>query len=105
MYVLPWTTCCSQDGANACQYLAEEGDACQLKAAVLCASPWNLDVSSVQLQSTWLGLEVYSKTMGSSMKKLFETWVIYKTALRGLSNRILGTLMKSQRTPASTLKQ
>lgn len=57
------------------QYLGEEGDACQLKAAVLCASPWNLDVSSVQLQSTWLGMEGYSKTMGSNMKRLFEAWV------------------------------
>jgi predicted alpha/beta-fold hydrolase len=55
------------------QYLGEEGDHCQLKAAVLCASPWNLDVSSAHLQSTWLGREVYSKTMGTSMKKLFET--------------------------------
>jgi predicted alpha/beta-fold hydrolase len=54
------------------QYLGEEGDHCQLKAAVLCASPWNLDVSSAHLQSTWLGKEVYSKTMGSSMKRLFE---------------------------------
>lgn len=52
--------------------MGEEGDACQLKSAVLCASPWNLDVSSVNLQSTWIGKEIYSKTMGSSMKQLFE---------------------------------
>ncbi|KAF3403485.1 putative esterase [Penicillium rolfsii] len=63
-------------GANIlANYLGEEGDHCQLKAAVLCASPWNLDVSSVQLQSSWLGKEVYSKTMGSSMKRLFEAHV------------------------------
>lgn len=35
------------------------------------SNPWNLDVGSVALQSSWLGLEVYSKTMGSNMKKLF----------------------------------
>ncbi|EAW08659.1 putative hydrolase, alpha/beta fold family [Aspergillus clavatus NRRL 1] len=63
-------------GANIlANYLGEEGDACQLKAAVLCASPWNLPVSSANLQRTWLGLEVYSKTMGTSMKRLFEQHV------------------------------
>ncbi|KAF7718680.1 Alpha/beta hydrolase fold-1 domain-containing protein [Penicillium ucsense] len=63
-------------GANIlANYLGEEGDHCQLKAAVLCASPWNLDVSSVNLVSSWLGKEVYSKTMGSSMKRLFEAHV------------------------------
>ncbi|KAJ5180288.1 hypothetical protein N7492_003498 [Penicillium capsulatum] len=63
-------------GANIlANYLGEEGDACQLKSAVLCASPWNLDISSVMLQSTWIGKEVYSKTMGSSMKRLFEQHV------------------------------
>ncbi|KAH1909762.1 hypothetical protein KXV57_000833 [Aspergillus fumigatus] len=63
-------------GANIlANYLGEEGDACQLKAVVLCASPWNLDISSANLQKTWLGLEVYSKTMGSSMKRLFEQHV------------------------------
>ncbi|KAJ5504809.1 AB-hydrolase YheT [Penicillium fimorum] len=63
-------------GANILtNYLGEEGDACQLKAAVICASPWNLDVSSMVLQSTWIGKEVYSRTMGTSMKKLFEAHV------------------------------
>ncbi|OJJ97322.1 hypothetical protein ASPACDRAFT_62989 [Aspergillus aculeatus ATCC 16872] len=63
-------------GANILtNYLGEEGDACQLKAAVLCASPWNLEVSSEYLKSSWLGLQVYSKVMGSSMKKLFEQHV------------------------------
>ncbi|KAL3457816.1 Alpha/Beta hydrolase protein [Aspergillus heterothallicus] len=60
-------------GANILtNYLGEEGDDCQLKAAVICASPWNLEISSMTLQSTYMGLEVYSKVMGSSMKKLFE---------------------------------
>ncbi|KAB8070823.1 Alpha/Beta hydrolase protein [Aspergillus leporis] len=63
-------------GANILtNYLGEEGEACQLKAAVLCASPWNLEVSSVSLQSSWIGLNVYSKVMGSSMRRLFEQHV------------------------------
>ncbi|KAJ5699639.1 hypothetical protein N7536_002652 [Penicillium majusculum] len=63
-------------GANILtNYLGEEGDACQLKAAVICASPWNLDIGSLMLQSTWIGKEVYSRTMGTSMKKLFEAHV------------------------------
>ncbi|KAL6231541.1 hypothetical protein BDW75DRAFT_233500 [Aspergillus navahoensis] len=60
-------------GANILtNYLGEEGDACQLKAAVLCANPWNLEVSSVAMQSNLMGLKVYSKVMSASMKKLFE---------------------------------
>ncbi|CBF70977.1 hypothetical protein AN6555.2 [Aspergillus nidulans FGSC A4] len=60
-------------GANILtNYLGEEGDACQLKAAVLCANPWNLEVSSVAMQSNFMGLKVYSKVMGANMKKLFE---------------------------------
>ncbi|PLB49477.1 AB-hydrolase YheT [Aspergillus steynii IBT 23096] len=63
-------------GANILtNYLGEEGEACQLKAAVICASPWNLEISSVNLQSSWIGLEVYSKVMGTSMKQLFEQHV------------------------------
>ncbi|KAJ9237562.1 hypothetical protein DTO169E5_5148 [Paecilomyces variotii] len=59
-------------GANIlANYLGEEGDHAQLKAAVLCASPWNLEVGSLALQRTWIGQEVYSKTMGSNMKRLF----------------------------------
>lgn len=57
------------------QYLGEEGDHAQLKAAVLCASPWNLEVGSLALQRTWIGQEVYSKTMGSNMKRLFSQYV------------------------------
>ena len=43
-----------------------------LSAAVVCSNPWNLEVSNIALQRTWLGSEVYSKTMGTSMKRLFE---------------------------------
>jgi predicted alpha/beta-fold hydrolase len=43
-----------------------------LRAAVVCSSPWNLDAGNLALQRTWLGREVYSKTMGTNMKKLIE---------------------------------
>ncbi|OAX84910.1 hypothetical protein ACJ72_00696 [Emergomyces africanus] len=60
-------------GANILtNYLGEEGESCPLSAAVICSSPWNLEVTSLALQRTWLGMEVYSKTMGGNMKRLFE---------------------------------
>ncbi|KAL2001154.1 hypothetical protein VTN02DRAFT_2178 [Thermoascus thermophilus] len=63
-------------GANIlANYLGEEGEACQLKAAVLVANPWNLEVTSLALRRSYLGLEAYSKTMGSNMKRLFEQHV------------------------------
>ena len=55
--------------ANQIQYVGEEGSECLLKAAVVCSNPWNLDVGSVGLQSTYLG-RFYSSVMGSNMKKL-----------------------------------
>ncbi|CZT13314.1 related to P.glauca late embryogenesis abundant protein and YBR177c and YPL095c [Rhynchosporium graminicola] len=60
-------------GANILtNYIGEEGAACELKAAVICSNPWNLDAGSLALQRTWLGREIYSKTMGSNMKRLIE---------------------------------
>ena len=56
------------------QYLGEEGENCQLKAAVACSNPWNLEVSSMVLQKSWIGLNVYQRVMGSNMKKLFEKY-------------------------------
>ena len=43
-----------------------------LRAAVICSSPWNLDAGNSALQRTWIGREIYSKTMGTNMKKLIE---------------------------------
>ncbi|KAJ9641975.1 hypothetical protein H2201_004509 [Coniosporium apollinis] len=63
-------------GANILtNYLGEEGKQCELSGSVVCSNPWNLEAGSLALQRTWLGLEVYSKTMGGNMKKLFETHV------------------------------
>jgi uncharacterized protein len=38
------------------------------------SSPWNLDISDAVLRSTWIGREVYSKTLGTAMKKLFQRY-------------------------------
>lgn len=37
---------------------------------MICSSPWNLEAGSLALQSTWVGREIYSKTLGSNMKRL-----------------------------------
>ncbi|KAF2858454.1 AB-hydrolase YheT [Piedraia hortae CBS 480.64] len=61
-------------GANIlANYLGEEGQSCSLRAAALVSNPWNLELSSYVLQSSWLGLHLYSKVMGENMKKLFLT--------------------------------
>ena len=49
------------------QYLGEEGDACQLKAAVFVSNPWNLDVGTACLHSSLLGKYLYSKVMGKNL--------------------------------------
>ncbi|KAF2024715.1 medium-chain fatty acid ethyl ester synthase/esteras-like protein 1 [Setomelanomma holmii] len=60
-------------GANILtNYVGEEGASCILRAAVACSNPWNLEICNVALQSTWLGLEIYCRTMGQNMKGLFE---------------------------------
>ena len=61
-------------GANIItNYIGEEGSDCVLKAALVLSNPWNLEASSLALQRTWIGLNVYSRAMGKSMKALFET--------------------------------
>ncbi|OAL55305.1 AB-hydrolase YheT, partial [Pyrenochaeta sp. DS3sAY3a] len=60
-------------GANILtNYCGEEASACVLKAAVSCSNPWNLEVCNVELQRTWLGLNIYCKTMGTNMMGLFQ---------------------------------
>ncbi|EMR65823.1 putative alpha beta fold family protein [Eutypa lata UCREL1] len=54
-------------------YLGEEGSACQLKAAVVCANPWNLEVSSKELKRTLIGHHVYQRVLGTAMRKLSAT--------------------------------
>ncbi|KAH8664095.1 carboxylesterase-like protein [Xylariales sp. PMI_506] len=54
-------------------YVGEEGANCQLKAAIACANPWNLELSSKALQRTFIGYNLYSKVLGTAMKKLADT--------------------------------
>ncbi|KAK8066372.1 hypothetical protein PG997_013119 [Apiospora hydei] len=54
-------------------YLGEEGADCQLKAAIACANPWNLELSSKALKRTFIGHNLYSRVLGTAMKKLAET--------------------------------
>ncbi|KAM0713922.1 hypothetical protein Q7P37_010884 [Cladosporium fusiforme] len=56
-------------------YLGEEGDQCPLSAALVISNPWKLEVASLALQRTWLGMNVYSKAMGKSMRALYDTHV------------------------------
>ncbi|ORY15457.1 Alpha/Beta hydrolase protein [Clohesyomyces aquaticus] len=61
-------------GANVLtNYVAEEGVKCELKAAVVCSNPWDLEVCNLALKRSYIGREVYSKTMGQNMKNLYET--------------------------------
>ncbi|KIW17315.1 hypothetical protein PV08_04507 [Exophiala spinifera] len=63
-------------GANILtNYLGEEGSNCPLQAAVIISNPWDLHAGSLALQRTWFNRNAYSATMGSSMKRLFETHI------------------------------
>lgn len=62
----------AERGLTEKQYLGEEGEKCCLRAAAVCANPWNLEVVHLALQRSWLGLHIYSKFMGTSMKELVQ---------------------------------
>jgi len=57
------------------KYIAEEGSACQLKATVILSNPWDLMAGNLALQRTWFNRNVYSASMGKSMRKLFNRHV------------------------------
>ncbi|EOA88386.1 uncharacterized protein SETTUDRAFT_38442 [Exserohilum turcica Et28A] len=60
-------------GANILtNYCGEEGEKCLLRAAVSCSNPWNLEVCNTELQRTYLGLHIYSRTMGNNLMGLFK---------------------------------
>ncbi|KAL7934769.1 Alpha/Beta hydrolase protein [Trichoderma chlorosporum] len=61
-------------GANILiHYLAEEGKGCPIRAAAICSNPWNLEVLSHHLQSSFLMREIYSRGLTLSLKKYLET--------------------------------
>jgi len=57
------------------QYVGEEGDKCELGAVVAISSPWNLEAGSLALQRSWIGREVYSKTLATNLKRVFSQFV------------------------------
>jgi predicted alpha/beta-fold hydrolase len=60
-------------GANILtNYCGEEGSKCVLKAAVANSNPWNLELCNTALNSTWLGVNIYSRTMGKNLMGLYE---------------------------------
>ncbi|KAI9701710.1 MAG: hypothetical protein M1820_006338 [Bogoriella megaspora] len=63
-------------GANLlCNYLGEEGEPCELEAAVLVGNPWNLDVIDTILAKSLPGLHLYQRALGTAFKKAFERHV------------------------------
>ncbi|KAL2167640.1 hypothetical protein VTG60DRAFT_977 [Thermothelomyces hinnuleus] len=61
-------------GANILtNYVGEEGTNCPLKGAIAVGNPFDLEVANKSLQRTFLGKQVYSRVMGSNMKKLINT--------------------------------
>ncbi|KAI0065353.1 AB-hydrolase YheT [Artomyces pyxidatus] len=58
-------------GANVLtRYIAEEGDACRLISGCALGCPWNLSKNGHLLHDHWLQRHVYSKGMGSNLKRL-----------------------------------
>ncbi|KAL2069341.1 hypothetical protein VTL71DRAFT_15679 [Oculimacula yallundae] len=56
-------------GANILtSYLADEGRDCHLKAAVVCSNPWNLELSSWSMRRSWIGSEIYSRSIANGLK-------------------------------------
>ncbi|KAL2136798.1 hypothetical protein VTI74DRAFT_1450 [Chaetomium olivicolor] len=61
-------------GANILtNYAGEEGANCPLKAAIAVGNPFDLEVANKALQRTLLGKQVYSRVMGTNMKRLINT--------------------------------
>jgi uncharacterized protein len=60
-------------GANLlCNYLGEEGESCELEAAILLGNPWNLDVTNTVMVNSTLGLHIYQWALGAAYQEVFE---------------------------------
>ncbi|ETN40820.1 uncharacterized protein HMPREF1541_05100 [Cyphellophora europaea CBS 101466] len=66
-------------------YLGEEGEKCELQAAVVFSSVWNMEVAAKALQRTWWHKEVYNRALGTNMKKLFERHVDQISKIPGIN--------------------
>jgi uncharacterized protein len=56
--------------------LAEEGNNTQLRAAIVCSNPWNLELSSLRMRTSWLNREIYSRALASGLKKYVFEFVL-----------------------------
>jgi predicted alpha/beta-fold hydrolase len=63
--------------------VGEEGANCLLKGAISVANPFDLEIANKALQRTLLGKQVYSRVMGTNMKKLIDN---HKDAVLKLTN-------------------
>jgi predicted alpha/beta-fold hydrolase len=67
-------------GANILtNYAGEEGEDCILEAVISVCNPWNLEICNVVLNSTWIGLNIYSASMGKGMRALAERYFVSKS--------------------------
>jgi len=53
------------------RYIAEEGQSCALRAAVVVSNPWNLEVCALHMQRTLFGRLIYSPFMAFNLMKIF----------------------------------
>lgn len=51
-------------------YLGQESDKTQIAAASIVCNPWDLTVSNFALGQSWMGRNVYTKTMGANLCRL-----------------------------------
>lgn len=60
-------------GANVMtRYIAEESQRCRLRSACILACPWNLAANNDKLNSTYVGLHIYSKGMGRNLVNMLK---------------------------------
>ncbi|KAK4103815.1 AB-hydrolase YheT [Parathielavia hyrcaniae] len=79
-------------GANILtNYVGEEGVNCPLKGAIAVGNPFDLEVSNKALQGSLLGKQVYSRVMGTNMKKLIN---LHKDAVLEHTNLNLDQIQK-----------
>jgi len=63
---------CSMGANILTNYVGEEGEKCKLKAAVAISNPWNLELCNAIMKRSWLGMEVYHRAFGKSIKVVYE---------------------------------
>ncbi|ODQ77840.1 hypothetical protein BABINDRAFT_163225 [Babjeviella inositovora NRRL Y-12698] len=62
----------SLGGSILANYLGQESDDCPLTAAAVIATPWDLNDSSIQIESSYIGHNVYSRAMTENLYRLVD---------------------------------